>query len=287
MSGQQVTASGPLNATLRMQAWLKALGVRDAQAVRTLPTAQLLEAMGRTEDPVLGGSLYFGPVLDGRTLKRHPFYPDAHPQSAGIPMMMGNTHDETRAFFANDKRAFALTWDDLPGWLTQTNMRADIIPELVIATYRRLYPAMSPSDVFFAATTASRSWRGQVIEAEARAAQRTPAYVYQVNWRSSFEGGRLGAPHMIDIPLAFDTTAIPGSRAEGTTAASMGAMVSAAFARFARTGDPNGPGLPRWTTYSLARRETMIFDAPPRMEGDPRGEERRLFATVPYIQPGT
>ena len=38
-----------------------------------------------------------GPVLDERTLTRHPFYPDAPPQSAGIPMMIGNTHDETRS----------------------------------------------------------------------------------------------------------------------------------------------------------------------------------------------
>jgi para-nitrobenzyl esterase len=286
MSGQQVTASGPLNATLRTQAWLSALGAKDAQAVRTLPAAQLLEAAARAEDPILGGSLYFGPVLDDRTLFRHPFYPDAPPQSASIPMMLGNTHDETRAFFANDKRAFALTWDDLPVWLTQTNMRADIRPERVITEYRRLYPTYSPSDVFFAATTASRSWRGQVIEAEARARQGAPAYVYQVNWRSSFEGGRLGAPHMIDIPLAFNTAATPGSLAEGGTAASMADTVSAAFARFARSGDPNGPGLPSWTPYTLERRETMIFDMPPRMENDPRGPERRLFATVPYVQPG-
>jgi para-nitrobenzyl esterase len=31
----------------------------------------------------------------------------------------------------------------------------------------------------------------------------------------------------------------------------------------------------------------MIFDVPSRMENDPRGDERRLFAKVPYIQPGT
>jgi para-nitrobenzyl esterase len=29
------------------------------------------------------------------------------------------------------------------------------------------------------------------------------------------------------------------------------------------------------------------MDAPPRMEDDPRGAERRLFAAIPYVQPGT
>ncbi len=51
-----------------------------------------------TVDPYIGrGACYMGPVLDERTLTRHPFYPDAPPQSAGIPMMIGNTHDETRS----------------------------------------------------------------------------------------------------------------------------------------------------------------------------------------------
>ena len=37
---------------------------------------------------------------------------------------------------------------------------------LGIAYYRRMYPQYSPSEVFFAATTASRSWRAAIVEAE-------------------------------------------------------------------------------------------------------------------------
>jgi para-nitrobenzyl esterase len=46
MSGQQVTASGPANATRRALAWLDALKIRpaDAAQVRTLPVERLLEA---------------------------------------------------------------------------------------------------------------------------------------------------------------------------------------------------------------------------------------------------
>jgi len=60
-----------------------------------------------------------------------------------------------------------------------------------------------------------------------------------------------------------------------------------AFIAFARSGDPNHAGLPRWEPYALPRRQTMIFDLTPRMADDPRGAERALFARVPYIQPGT
>ena len=35
------------------------------------------------------------PVVDGIVLPRDPFAPDASPVSADIPMVLGNTHDET------------------------------------------------------------------------------------------------------------------------------------------------------------------------------------------------
>ena len=44
---------------------------------------------------------------------------------------------------------------------------------------------------------------------------------------------------------------------------------------------------PKWTPYMLPNRETILFDLPSRLANDPRGEERKLFAKVPYIQQGT
>ncbi|REP66658.1 carboxylesterase/lipase family protein, partial [Mycobacterium tuberculosis] len=68
-----------------------------------MPMEALLAAT-RARDPsrVENSSLYVGPVLDGRSLPVHPFWPDAPAQSAGIPLVIGNTHDETRAFLGND-----------------------------------------------------------------------------------------------------------------------------------------------------------------------------------------
>lgn len=289
MSGQQVTASGPWNAARRAEAWLDALNLppdRAAEAA-TLPVETLLRA-AETTDPVLGfGALYWGPVLDDRTLTRHPFYPDAPAQSAAIPMIIGNTRDETRAFLGGDPANHTLAWDDLPARMTNREFRIDVAPEPVIAAYRRMYPDYSPSDVFFAATTAARSWRGAVIEAEARAAAGSPAFVYQLDWISPIDGGRRGAMHTDDIPLALDNVRATGSRARGPEAQPMADRLSRAFAALARDGDPNHAGLPGWEPYDLTRRQTMIMDAPPRMEDDPRGGERRLFAAIPYVQPGT
>ena len=46
---------------------------------------------------------YLGPVKDGRSLPRDPFDPDAPPQSAHIPMILGNTKDETRTLIGRER----------------------------------------------------------------------------------------------------------------------------------------------------------------------------------------
>jgi para-nitrobenzyl esterase len=288
MSGQQVTASGPLNATLRTRAVLDALKLAPERAgeIRHLPAERLIEVLN-TRDPVLPfGGISFAPVLDERSLRRHPFYPDAPVQSSHIPMIIGNTHDETRAFLGSDESNSTVTWDRLADKLAP-NMRVDIQPEIVIAEYRRLYPKYSASDVLFAATTAGRSWRGALIEAEERAKSGAPAYAYQLDWVSPKDGGKLGAPHASDIQLVFDNIDKPGATAIGPQAQPMADQMSETFIAFARSGSPNNKQIPVWKKYTLARRETMVFDVPSHLEDDPRGAERRLFAKVPYVQPGT
>src|SRR3546814_6863093 len=90
-------------------------------------------------------------------------------------------------------------------------LKVDILPEWVVAEYRAHFPNWSPRDVFWGATTAGRSWRGQVIEAEARARAGTPTWVYQVDYASRVDPVR-GAFHTMDIPLVFGTFDARGSQ---------------------------------------------------------------------------
>jgi para-nitrobenzyl esterase len=291
MSGQQLTASGPLHAAGRTQALLARLGI---SATRThdlakMPIAELQRAHAATVDPYIGrGACYMGPVLDERTLVRHPFYPDAPPQSAGIPMMIGNTRDETRSLIGRgDPSAWTVTWEELPRKL-EAELRVDISGDRVVAEYRRLYPNYSPSDVLFSATTAGRSWRGAIVEAELRAAQGSPAFAYQLDWGSPEDGGKWGAFHTLDIPLMFGTLTAQGSRtAGGADARRVSDTMQGALLAFARSGDPNYAGMPIWEPYVPPRRQTMVFDEESKLVDDPRGAERRLFEKVPFIQQGS
>jgi len=287
MSGQQITASRVTAATHHAEQLLTALSLsRDRiHMLQSLPMEQLVAA---SRAPA-----YMGPVKDGRSLPRDPFDPDAPPLSAAIPMILGNTAGETRTLIGRgDPSIFELTWETLvPKLEAHSPFMGDLDRREVIASYRRWYPDYSPADVFFASTTASRSWRGQVIEADRRAAQAEAAahtWVFQFDWPTPIDGGRWGAHHGLDVPFVFDNVGlVPEKVGTGADAARLAAQMSAMCVAFARTGRPDSPGLPSWPVYDLTRRATMVFDRTTRVVDDPRGQERRLFAPVPYVQPGT
>ena len=291
MSGQQVTASGGFNAHKRTLALFSAMGLKpdlaSLELIKTAPVSQIIAAQ-RAIDPIIGsGGLYMGPVLDERNLLRHPFYPNAAPQGCKIPMIIGNTKDETRFFLGNNPAYQDFTWADLPQKLPG-QYRVDIDPYLIIEKYRALYPNYTPDQVFFAATTAGRSWRGAIIEAEERARAEALAYVYQFNWQSPKDDGKWGACHTIDIPMVFMTTDKPSAITGNSKGAQLMAKTfSATLANFAKTGSPQTRDIPIWRKYSMERRETMVFDEVTRLVNDPRGEERKLFEKVPFVQQGT
>ena len=236
---------------------------------------------------------YLGPVKDGRSLTRDPFDPDAPPLSADVPMILGNTAGETRTLIGRGRpELFDLTWETLlPALQANSPFMGALDRAEVIARYRTWYPRYSPADVFFAATTASRSWRGQVIEAERRAVQPVSSshtWVFQFDWRTPVDGGRWGAHHGLDVPFIFDNAAItPNLVGTGDEQLALADLMSRAWIAFARTGDPNVKGLPAWPHFDLGKRSTMVFDRQTKVVDDPRGRERRMFGQVPYVQPGT
>ncbi|QSR17576.1 carboxylesterase/lipase family protein [Novosphingobium sp. KA1] len=287
MSGQQVQASGPMHAWARTQALMAALGLSpgDVEALRTMPVERLTAALDTT-DPVMGsGPVYFGPVLDMTNLPRHPFWPDAAPQSLSVPMILGNVHDETRAFLdPRGPKLKGLDWSNVAARMGR-EVKIDLDPQWVIDQYRAREPGWSVEQVYYAATTAGRSWPGQVIEADERAkAGAAATWVYQLDRPSPLDPLR-GAAHTDDIPYVFGTLDAKGSFS-GTDAAAqaLSTAMMGAFTGLAKTGRP---GIADWAAYTLPQRATMVFGDTVRVEADPRGWQRELWATAPYVQPGT
>ena len=265
--------------------WVGKLGIAKANLgdLKTISWEQIHAAAAATSSDWL-------PVVDGVVLARDPFTPDAPPLSEDVPMILGNTHDETAVPVRG-----VLTWDEAPAALKNA-VAIHLGPytaEEVVAKYRTIYPDRSPIEIVIAAATAFRAWPGQVMEAERRAADprsQRRTWVYQMNWHRNAPGAR--AMHTIDIPFMFDNLgAAPGqigsSPEELAAAQPLADAMSGMLIHYAAMGNPNHEGLPFWPTYDLKERNTMIWDTPPQVVSDPRGEERRYAAGSPYRQPGT
>ena len=279
-SGEAVRALTPEQATRCAEAVLNDLDLRfnEIDKLKAVSLDNLIEASRATNQ--------YGPVVDGRSLPRVPFSPDAPSLSAHIPFMVGTNHDESRSLIGeNDLTLFCLTWDTLKERLAAyAKGMGDL--DSVIELYRRLHPDYSASDVFFSATTDSHDWRPAVIEIERRAALpagSAPTYSYELRWGSPVDHGQWKACHGLDLALIFDNVAL-SHRMTGTgpEAYALAAQMSEAYIAFARTGDPNNAKLPPWAPYDLARRATMAFDVVPKVIDDPRGEERRFFSEIEY-----
>jgi para-nitrobenzyl esterase len=201
-------------------------------------------------------------------------------------MILGNTLEETRAFLdPRGAKLQGLDWSNLAMRIAP-EIKIDLDVHWVVAQYRAQYPQWTPSQVFYAATTAGRSWPGQVIEADARAKAGAGAtWVYQLDRASPVDPLR-GAAHTDDIPYVFGTLDAPGSMS-GTDAgarATRDAMMRA-FTGLAKTGKP---GLADWTPYTLPARATLVVgDGAVAVVNDPRRWERELWAMAPYVQPGS
>jgi para-nitrobenzyl esterase len=117
--------------------------------------------------------------------------------------------------------------------------------------------------------------------AERKAALRkAPAYLYLFSFPSPGAGGKFGAVHGLDVGLVFHNY---GDEFTGRSAGviSIADKLASAWVAFARTGNPNHPGIPPWPIYAPDTRPTMVFDTETRVENDPLRDLRLLWEGMP------
>ncbi len=202
-------------------------------------------------------SFIFGwaPTVDGDVLPAQPFDPAAPAQSKDIPLMIGTTlHEFTASTY-------------VPAFRNLTQEKA---VELVRAKYGdrtdefvrlfgQVYPGYEPKDLMDVDFTFRP---GAVEQANLKARQGgAPVYMYLFAWQSPVMDGILRSTHCMDIPFVFGNALRHASMTGGgADAQELARKMSAAWANFARTGNPNAEGLPRWPAYTPDEGATMWLD---------------------------
>lgn len=276
-SGSQLRLDTPDAGMERTEKFLKALNIPKTDLARlwTVSQDEILAAV----PGAVAGSGQFRPVINSPSIPAHPFDPAAPTMSAQVPMIVGSNRTEASVFLGGDPKIVNLTEAEL------TSRVATLVPAgeaaETIAMYRRIYPKAKNDEILYMTSTDRGYFLDSTILAGRKADQNAaPVWVYQFYRETPLEGGRYHAPHASEIPFVFDTLGKAKSIGGEPTAGGqvLADRMSAAWANFARNGNPNGGKTPTWTKYNSATRPTMIFDespAGPRMEDDPRSEQRK------------
>ena len=285
-SAAQVRNRTPAEARVNADAMLAELGLTAARVpeIRPRPLERIMEASFKVSRDGKGGYM---PVVGGPEMPRHPFDPDAPAVSADVPMIIGYNRQDISYITANIAETFTLDEAGLKRRALAMFEPADA--DRVIARYRADYPKLSPSDLYFLIGT--DQWLGiaSMKMAERKAALRkAPAYLYRFDWPTPVDGGKWRSPHTLEVPYVFDNVrepALAGVVGPNPDVA-LARRMSAAWAAFARTGDPNHAGMPKWTPYGVPQRPQMIFDTHTRQENDPTRAQRVLMDEIVFKTSG-
>src|SRR5205814_2019869 len=147
----------------------------------------------------------------------------------------------------------------------------------LIAVYKKGRPKATNLDLLFIMSTDVSNFRsGTDTIADRKAAlAKAPIYKYYFQWYSPVREGKLRSYHTLDIPFVFQNLDIAQSMVgSGADRQPLADKMSAAWAAFARTGNPNHKGIPKWEPFTEMQRATMIFNNECKAVNDPYREER-------------
>jgi para-nitrobenzyl esterase len=278
-SGSSLRQSTSEDSEKLAAATLEVLGLSPAQVskLRDLPFEKLAEVQGealRKAFPrtlVPGGGGGWRPTPDGHILPSQPFDPVAPSISAGIPLLVGTVLNEQTHGLNHPEYEDMSKGEVLRRARERFNDRA----EAVIAAYQKLYAKAKPFDVLSVAF-AAQSRQNCVTQAERQVALGgAPVYTFWFTWQTPVLDGRPRAFHCAELPFVFNNTdraaAMTGG---GPEARELGGRMSDAWISFARKGDPNHPGLPKWPAFTSKEGALMVFDNKCEARMNPDGEAR-------------
>jgi len=211
------------------------------------------------------------PVVDGRMLPCHAFDPIAPEVSAEVPLLVGTTLNEFTHGIGHPEYES----------ITESGMRAEIDKSFgdngrrIIDAFRQAHPGVKPFDLMSRMYSATIR-QSAILQATRKANQaRAAAYLYWFLWQTPILDGRPRAFHNSELPFVFDNTdRCATMTGGGDEARDLAGRIADAWIGFARTGDPNHPGLPHWPPFNPETVPTMMFDAVCEMRLDPDGQER-------------
>ena len=250
-----------------------------ARELQNVPMARLLAANAAVTSKLTFGEpgmVANSPTVDGAVIPNHPWDPSGPALSANIPLLIGYARTEETLYDRPTPETLAL---DEAGLRARAEKRLGMNPERVIEVFRKAHPDATPWDLWILiATDHPRGTYSRELARRKALQAAAPAFAYRFDWETPEGGGHMRSPHTIEVPFVFNNIKVAGPLiSKMPQAYALADKVSAAWVAFARTGNPNTPGLPKWPAYSTTARDTMLFNNASRVEQDPDREPRLVI----------
>ena len=236
--------------------------------IKTVPYDRLLAAgtkacaeVKKVADAAGEGSLAsiwgWMPTKDGDILPEDAFANGSEKMTADVPMIVGTTLNEFAGFAAMmNPHYFQQSPADIDATLKK--MYGEKAEE-----YKQAFHEAYPQASYLLMPLIDFKYRPQALaQTETKAADKGgKVWNYPFAYQSTALDGTLTATHCAEIPYVFHNVARAASATDMTPeAVKLGEILSSAWINFARTGNPNGAGVPEWSEYTTKKKATMIFD---------------------------
>lgn len=214
----------------------------------------------------------FAPVADGRFLDEGTFYASNSHFSADIPMIICTTFNEQSPSRV-DSSLENIGIGDVKEKLK--SRFGDKTGEIV-DSYVKVFPDKKPVEIW---SMVMSNRKNAIAAADAKAKQKAPVYLAWFGFQPPLFDGRMRAFHCDDICFWFyNTDLMLTHTGGGARPRRLSEKMAKSFVNFARTGNPNGGGLPNWAKYTSEKGETMILNDECVLKNDPDREARKALS---------
>jgi len=226
--------------------------------LRALSVEDIVDGGQENDGAVL---IYPGPIIDGKLVAETAESAYKAGRQVQVPIIIGSNSAEMPFGFINAK-----TKEELLSLFGNLSDEAKAVYDPDGKTDFAEMLAMVITDKYWAESAR--------FTARAFTANRLPAYLYRFSYVSPSmkQMMRFGAMHASEIPYVFNNLVSRNGASIAPKDQEVAGMMNAYWVNFAKTGDPNGNGLPKWPLYSLQKDELLDIqpDGVPVGKPDPR-----------------
>ena len=229
-----------------------------AKFAQRLDASSLPAMRAKTVAEVMKAGGVFRPVVDGYFLPADVYTTFAEGRQYDVPVLTGSNADEASAL-------------PLPPSASKFTSEVRRLTGGMAEEFLRLYPAGSDEEAVASFMKARRDQTASSHWAWARLESKTgkhKAYLYYFVHAPAYPPGgpeaKRGAGHSAETRYVWDNLT-PKEWPWTDVDRKLAASISSYWVNFAKTGNPNGPGLAAWRAYADAEPQLMLFADTPGM----------------------